>query len=48
MRSKLRAASAASEAGVNVAIVNGHHAHAISWAIERKIGTYFPAQRGSS
>jgi glutamate 5-kinase len=48
MRSKLRAAKTASESGVNVAIVNGHHAHAISWAIERKIGTYFPPQRGAS
>ena len=48
MRSKLRAAKVASEAGVNVAIVNGRHAHAISWALERKIGTYFPPQRGAS
>ena len=45
MRSKLRAAKAASEAGIQVAIVNGRHAHAIEWAIERKIGTYFPAQK---
>jgi len=44
MRSKLRAAKLASESGVNVAIVNGSHAHAIPWAIERKIGTYFPPQ----
>jgi glutamate 5-kinase len=44
MRSKLRAAKSASEAGVHVAIVNGHHEHAIAWALERKIGTYFPAQ----
>ena len=42
MRSKLRAAKLASEAGVHVAIVNGRHPHAIHWAIERKIGTYFP------
>ncbi|HWX94273.1 MAG TPA: glutamate 5-kinase [Terriglobales bacterium] len=42
MRSKLRAARAASEAGVHVAIVNGRHPHAIDWAVERKIGTYFP------
>lgn len=42
MRSKLRAARAASEAGVNVAIVNGRDANAISGAIERRIGTYFP------
>jgi glutamate 5-kinase len=48
MRSKLRAAKAASEAGVHVAIVNGRHAHAIPWAVERKIGTYFPPQRGRS
>jgi glutamate 5-kinase len=45
MRSKLRAAKAASEAGVHVAIVNGRHPHAIDWAIERKIGTYFPPLR---
>jgi len=44
MRSKLRAAKLASESGVNVAIVNGSHSHAISGAIERKIGTYFPPQ----
>src|SRR5215468_3394454 len=42
MRSKLRAARSASEAGVRVAIVNGRHPHAIEWAIERRIGTYFP------
>src|SRR3954471_11963906 len=35
MWSKLRAAKLASESGVNVAIVNGSHAHAIPWAIER-------------
>jgi glutamate 5-kinase len=45
MRSKLRAAKAASEAGTHVAIVNGQHRHAIEWAIARKIGTYFPAQK---
>ncbi len=45
MRSKLRAAKAASEAGVSVAIVNGRDPNAISAAIERKIGTYFPPQR---
>jgi glutamate 5-kinase len=44
MRSKLRAAKTASEAGVQVAIVNGHHEHALAWALERKIGTYFPPQ----
>ncbi len=48
MRSKLRAAKAASEGGVNVAIVNGREPNAISGAIERKIGTYFPPQRGTS
>jgi glutamate 5-kinase len=48
MRSKLRAAIVASEAGVNVSIVNGRHSHAIPWALERKIGTYFPPQRRSS
>src|SRR5437588_2324517 len=45
MRSKLRAAKMATEGGVHVAIVNGRHPHAISWALERKIGTYFPPQR---
>src|ERR1700751_1405073 len=44
MRSKIRAAKVASEAGVHVAIVNGRHPHAIEWAIARKIGTYFPAR----
>ena len=42
MRSKLRAAKTASEAGVHVAIVNGRHDQAIAWGLERKIGTYFP------
>jgi glutamate 5-kinase len=45
MRSKLKAAKVASEAGVHVAIVNGRHPHAIEWAMERKIGTYFPPKR---
>lgn len=45
MRSKLRAAKAASEAGVHVAIVNGRHPRAIEGAVERKIGTYFPPRR---
>jgi len=45
MRSKIRAAKVASEAGVNVAIVNGRDPHAIAGAIEKKIGTYFPPQR---
>lgn len=48
MRSKLRAAKTASEAGVHVAIVNGNHAHALPWAIEGKIGTYFPPRRRKS
>jgi len=47
MRSKLRAAKMASDAGVHVAIVNGRHPHAIQWAMERKIGTYFPPRRGA-
>jgi glutamate 5-kinase len=47
MLSKLRAAKLASESGVHVAIVNGSHDHAIPWALERKIGTYFPPQRKS-
>jgi len=42
MRSKLRAAKVASEAGVHVAIVNGRHPHVISSALQHKIGTYFP------
>jgi glutamate 5-kinase len=46
MRSKLRAARFAIQAGVHVAIVNGRHPHAIAWALRRKIGTYFPPQRG--
>src|SRR5438094_5127466 len=44
MRSKLRAAKLTSEAGAHVAIVNGHHPHALDWAVARKIGTYFPPQ----
>ena len=42
MRSKIRAARMASEAGVHVAIVNGRHETAIASALQRKIGTYFP------
>ncbi len=45
MRSKLRAAKMASEAGVSVAIVNGRTPGIISKAISRKIGTYFPPKR---
>ena len=48
MRSKLRAAKVASEAGVHVAIVNGRHERAIVGAVERKIGTYFPPARTKS
>jgi len=47
MRSKLRAAKVASEAGVHVAIVNGRHPQVISRALQRKIGTYFPPQAGN-
>ncbi len=47
MRSKLRAAKVASQAGVHVAIVNGRHPHAIAAALEGKIGTYFPPKRRS-
>ena len=42
MRSKLRAAKVASEAGVHVAIVNGRDPQVISSALQHKIGTYFP------
>jgi glutamate 5-kinase len=42
MRSKLRAAKVASEAGVHVAIVNGRDPHVIASALQHKIGTYFP------
>jgi glutamate 5-kinase len=45
MRSKLRAAKTASNAGVNVAIVNGRDPQAISKALAQKIGTYFPPAR---
>ena len=48
MRSKLRAAKVASEAGASVAIANGRHDQAIPWALERKIGTYFPPHRRKS
>src|SRR5215813_7800122 len=43
MRSKLRAAKMASDAGVCVAIVNGREPGVIAKAVARKIGTYFPA-----
>lgn len=45
MLSKLRAARLASESGVHAAIVNGRHPKAIAWALQRKIGTYFPPQK---
>src|SRR4051812_11217009 len=45
MRSKLRAAKTASDAGVNVAIVNGRDPDAIAKAITRKAGTYFPPRK---
>src|SRR5260370_756824 len=45
MRSKLRAAQVASESGVHVAIVNGREPEAISRAMARKIGTYFPPRQ---
>src|SRR5437763_14490331 len=44
MRSKLRAAKMASDAGVSVAIVNGSEPDAIAKAVAQKIGTYFPAK----
>lgn len=42
MRSKLKAAKMASDAGVNVTIVNGRESTAIEKALARKIGTHFP------
>jgi glutamate 5-kinase len=45
MRSKLRAAKMASEAGVSVAIVNGRDPNAVANAIARRIGTYFPPKQ---
>jgi glutamate 5-kinase len=48
MRSKLRAAKVASEAGVHVAIVNGREPGAVLSALEHKIGTYFPPQPRTS
>ena len=48
MKSKLRAAKSASEAGVNVAIVNGRDPQAIEKALAKKIGTYFPPAKGRS
>ena len=48
MRSKLRAAKTASEAGVHVAIVKGSDPHVIEKALAKKIGTYFPPSRARS
>jgi glutamate 5-kinase len=45
MRSKLKAARMASQTGVKVAIVNGRDPQAISKALARRIGTYFPPRR---
>jgi glutamate 5-kinase len=45
MRSKLRAAKTASDAGVNVAIANGRDPQAIAKALAQRIGTYFPPSR---
>jgi glutamate 5-kinase len=45
MRSKLKAAKMASDAGVNVAIVNGRTQAVIARALARKTGTYFPPQK---
>src|SRR3989442_3374631 len=42
MRSKLRAAKLASEAGASVAIANGRPAQPMPWPLQAKIGTYFP------
>jgi glutamate 5-kinase len=48
MRSKLKAAKVASEAGVRVAIVNGRSPDAIAKAMSRKTGTYFPPKAARS
>ena len=47
MRSKLRAATLATEAGVRVVIANGRSPHVITRALDRKIGTYFPPKQGT-
>jgi glutamate 5-kinase len=46
MRSKLRAARTASDAGVSVAIANGRDPQAIAKALAQKIGTHFPPSKG--
>ena len=46
MKSKLRAARLATANGVQVAIANGSHPDVIPLALKRRVGTYFPAQRG--
>jgi glutamate 5-kinase len=48
MRSKLRAAKVASEAGASVVIANGRTEQVIPLALERKVGTYFPPHRKRS
>lgn len=45
MRSKLRAAKTASDAGVKVAIVKGSEADVIAKALSRKVGTFFPSAK---
>ncbi|HEV2699136.1 MAG TPA: glutamate 5-kinase [Terriglobales bacterium] len=45
MRSKLKAAKMASEAGVKVAIVNGRDPQAVAKALTQKAGTYFPPSK---
>ena len=47
MRSKLKAAKMASEAGVKVAIVNGRDPQAVAKALTQKTGTYFPPSKVS-
>lgn len=46
MRTKLRAAKSASEAGIHVAIANGEHPEVLPAILAHKVGTYFPPQRG--
>jgi len=48
MRTKLRAAKTATEAGVSVAIVNGRLPDVIASAIERRRGTYFPPKKAKA
>jgi glutamate 5-kinase len=46
MISKMKAAELARKAGVHVAIINGHHREGITLGMTKKIGTYFPPQKG--